>query len=122
VWGSVAVGVCSIWGSMGGDFIGSGGRGQGRPEGGQCGGPGGVQRPRQARRPRGRAGGVLSRLRRAVGWLWRGHGGRELAERKKEKRGGPGRVHPFLPCRTAWVGAEGAGVDRGEAQQHGDRV
>jgi hypothetical protein len=81
-----------------------------------------VQRPRRARRSRGRAGGVLSRLRSAMGQCWRGHGGRQLAEREKEKRGGPGGVLRFLPCRTAWVGAEGARVDRGDVLEHGYRL
>jgi hypothetical protein len=59
-----------LLGVDGGGFIGAGGRGQGQPEGGQCGGPGRVQRPRRARRSRGRAGGFRSRLRRAVGRYW----------------------------------------------------
>jgi hypothetical protein len=48
------------------------------------------------RRPCSRAGGVLSRPRSAVGRCWRGHGGRELAEREKEKRGGSGCCLPLL--------------------------
>jgi hypothetical protein len=115
--------VCaSSGGRWGGGFIGSGGRGQGRPKGGQWWGPDGVQRPHRARRPRGHAGGVLSRLRSAVGRCWRGHGGRELAERKKERRGGPGDVLYFFPCRTAWVGAKGAGLDCGGLHEHGYMV
>jgi hypothetical protein len=57
-----------------------------------------------------------------VGRLWRGHVGRELAERKKEKRGGvrvlSSSSPPFLMAR---VGAEGAGLDRGVVQEHGYR-
>jgi hypothetical protein len=76
----------------------------------------------RARRPCSRAGGVLSRRRSAVGRLWRGHGGRQLAERKRDREGGPGGVFPLLPCRSAWVGAEGAGLDRGDVHECGYRV
>jgi hypothetical protein len=40
-----------------------------------------------------------------VGRLWRGHGGRQLTERKKERRGGPG-----------------GGLDRGDVLKHGYRL
>jgi hypothetical protein len=49
----------------------------------------------------------------AVGSLQRG---------RRRREGGPGAVLCFLPCRTAWVGAEGAGVDRGGVQEHGYRL
>jgi hypothetical protein len=67
----------------------------------------------QARRPCSRAGGVLSWRRGSVGRRWRSHDGRQLAERKKERRGGPGGALLFLPYLTAWVGAGEAGFDRG---------
>jgi hypothetical protein len=34
--------------------------------------------------------------------------------------GGPGHNLAFPPLLLAWVGAGGAGVDRGEAKEHGD--
>jgi hypothetical protein len=43
-------------------------------------------------------------------------------EGEGEERGGPGGVLHFLPCRTAWVGAEGARLDRGGLHEHGYRV
>jgi hypothetical protein len=49
----------------------------------------------------------------AVGNVQRGRG---------TERGGPGSVFPLLPCRTAWVGAEGAGLDRGGLHEHGYRL
>jgi hypothetical protein len=60
------------------------------------------------------------------GVLWVGAGeGRvvgNLQRAGKKRGGGPGAVLHFLPCRTAWVGAEGAGVDRGGVQEHGYRL
>jgi hypothetical protein len=69
----------------------------------------------RARRPCARAGGVLSWRRGTVGRRWRDYAGRQLAERKRERRGGPGGVLLFLPCLTARVGAGEAGLDRGSA-------
>jgi hypothetical protein len=76
----------------------------------------------RAQRPCARAGGVLSWRRGTVGRHWRDHAGRPLAERKRERRGGPGGVLLFLPCLTAWVGAEGAGLDSGGLHEHGYRA
>jgi hypothetical protein len=40
-----------------------------------------------------------------------------------KKRGGSrGAVYSSPPFSMAWVGAEGAGIDRGTIQEHGDRV
>jgi hypothetical protein len=75
----------------------------------------------RARRPRGRAGRVLARPRRAVGRCWRGHGGRERAEKKNDWEGALGAFLFFPPLLTARVGAEGAGLDRGVSQEHGYR-
>jgi hypothetical protein len=44
-----------------------------------------------------------------------------LQRGRRRREGGPGGVLHFLPCRTAWVGAEGAGLDRGVAHEHGYR-
>jgi hypothetical protein len=49
---------------------------------------GDVQGRHRPRWPCLRAGGLLSRPWSAMGRCWRGHGGRKLAEREKEKRGG----------------------------------
>jgi hypothetical protein len=75
----------------------------------------------RARRPRGCAGRVLTRPRRAVGRCWRGHGGRERAEKKKDWEGALGAVLFFPPLLMARVGAGGAGFDRGVSQEHGYR-
>jgi hypothetical protein len=48
-----------------------------------------------------------------VGNLQRGRG---------TERGGPGGVFPLLPCRTARVGTEGAGLDHGDVHEHGYRI
>jgi hypothetical protein len=98
---------------LGEDFYRPGGRGRWRPGGGRRGGPGDEHGQHRARRPCSRAGGVLSWRRGSVGRRWRGHYGRQVAERKKERRGGPGGVLLVLPYLTAWVGAGEAGLDRG---------
>jgi hypothetical protein len=60
------------------------------------------------------------------GVLWVGAGEvtvvGSLQRGRRRREGGPGGVHHFLPCRTAWVGAEGAGVDRGGVHERGYRV
>jgi hypothetical protein len=61
---------------IGGAFYRPERRGQGCPEARRLGGPGSVRRSLRARRPWGRAGRVLARLREAVGRLWRLQGGR----------------------------------------------
>jgi hypothetical protein len=38
---------------------------------------------------------------------------------KRDREGGPSGVFLLLPCRTAWVGAEGAGLDSGGLLEHG---
>jgi hypothetical protein len=76
----------------------------------------------RALRPCSRAGGVWSRLRCAVGRLWRGHSGRRRAGREETARGVLGAFLFFPPFLTARVGAEGAGVDRGIVHEHGYRV
>jgi hypothetical protein len=75
-----------------GGFIGSGGRGQGRPEARRCGGPGDVHGRHRPRRPCSRAGGVWSQPRSAVGRCWRGLAGRRRAGSRGRRDGGPGRV------------------------------
>jgi hypothetical protein len=81
-----------------------------------------VHRLCRARRPWGRAGGAWSQRRGTVGRRWRGHHGRHCAERRGIERGGPGGVFLLLPCRTAWVRAEGAGLDSGGLHEHGYRI
>jgi hypothetical protein len=75
----------------------------------------------RARRPRSRAGGLWSRLRRAVGRCWRGQGGRRRAGRKETEKGVLGAFLLFPPLPTARVGAGGAGLDHGVSQEHGYR-
>jgi hypothetical protein len=69
---------------------------------------------------------VLAGLGRGGGVLWVGAGVATLVgslqRGRGTERGGPGGVFPLLPCRTAWVGAEGAGLDRGGLHEHGYRV
>jgi hypothetical protein len=108
-------------GVIDGVFYSRGRPGARRPVRGQCGGPGGVRRSHRARRPRGCAGGLSPWLRRAMGRCWRGHGGRERAEKKKDWEGALGALHFFPPLLMARVGAEGAGLDRGASQEHGYR-
>jgi hypothetical protein len=72
-----------------------------------------------ARRPRLRAGRVLARPREAVGRLWRGQGGRHRAGKKITGRGPWVQNLVLPPLLLAWVGAGGAGVDRGDAKEHG---
>jgi hypothetical protein len=74
-------------GVIDGGFYSRGRPGARRPVRGQCGGPGGVRRSHRAWRPRGRAGRLSPRLRRAVGRCWREQGGRERAEKKNTGRG-----------------------------------
>jgi hypothetical protein len=105
-----------------GAFIGQGVRGKGGQWVACAWGPGDVHDQHRARRPCSRAGGVWSQRRSSVGRCWRGHAGRQLAERKRDREGGPGGVFPLLPCRTVWVGAEGAGLDRGDVHEHGYRI
>jgi hypothetical protein len=58
--------------------------------------------------------------------LWVGAGeGRVVGDVQaagEEERGVLGAFFSFPPLFTAWVGAEGFGVDRGTVQEHGDRV
>jgi hypothetical protein len=59
------------------------------------------------------------------GGLWVGSGEvtvvGSLQRGRRRREGGPGGVLHFLPCRTAWVGVEGAGLDRGGLHKHGYR-
>jgi hypothetical protein len=59
------------------------------------------------------------------GGLWVGSGAvtvvGSLQRGRRRREGGPGGVLHFLPCRMAWVGAEGAGLDRGGLHKHGYR-
>jgi hypothetical protein len=57
-----------------------------------------------------------------VGRLWRSHSGRRHAGRGETERGVLGAFLFFLPLLTAWVGAEGAGFNRGVVHDHGYRV
>jgi hypothetical protein len=57
-----------------------------------------------------------------VGRLWRSHGGRRRAGRGETERGILGAFLFFPPLLTAWVGAEGAGLDRGVIHEYGYRV
>jgi hypothetical protein len=57
-----------------------------------------------------------------VGRCWRGHDGQRRADRREAEKGGPGGFFLLLPCPTAWVGAEGAGLDRGVLLEHGYRI
>jgi hypothetical protein len=109
--------VCSA-----GLFIGqeAGGEGVQWVVGARCAGD--VHGRSRARRPWGRAGGAWSRRRGTVGRRWRGHDGRRRAERRGTEKGGPGGSCLLLPCRTAWVGAEGAGLDSGGLLEHGYRI
>jgi hypothetical protein len=71
--------------------------------------------------------GVLGGFGLGCGMLWVGAGeGRVVGVVQEEvrQRGGGvlGAFFSFPPLLTAWVGAEGAGVDSGGVQQHGDRV
>jgi hypothetical protein len=78
-------------------------RGCGRPEARRLGGPGNARRSYRARRPRGRAGRVLARLREAVGRLWRIQGGRHRAGRRGSGRGPWAQFSPSL--RFSWLGS-----------------
>jgi hypothetical protein len=107
-------GWCGFKGVLGGGFYRPGGRGQGWPEGGRCGGSGDVHGQSRARRPWGRAGGVRSWRRGTVGTRWRAHAGRHRAERQRGRRGGPGGFPPFLSMshgpgrgRGGWGSTEG---------------
>jgi hypothetical protein len=73
-------------------------------------------------RPCSRAGGVLSWWRGSVGWHWRSHDGRRRADRRAAEKGGLGGFFLLLPCPTAWVRVEGAGLDRGGLLEHGYRI
>jgi hypothetical protein len=59
------------------------------------------------------------------GVLWVGAGEvtvvGSLQRGRRRREGGLGGVLHFLPCRTARVGAEGAGLDRGVVHEHGYR-
>jgi hypothetical protein len=57
-----------------------------------------------------------------VGRCWRGHGGRRRAESWGRRKGVLGAVSSSPPFLTAWVGAEGAGLDRGIISEHGYRL
>jgi hypothetical protein len=98
-------------------------RGRGRPVACRSGGPGHVRRVTLGAAAllacwRGSVlaaeccGSVMARAR------WSG----ACREEEGEERGGPGAVLRFLPCCSAWVRAEGAGVDRGGVQEHGYRL
>jgi hypothetical protein len=69
---------------------------------------------------------VLEGFGLGCGVLWVGSGEvtavSSLQRGRRRREGGPGGVLRFLPCRTAWIGAEGAGLDRGDVQEHGYRL
>jgi hypothetical protein len=78
-------------------------RGRGCPEARRLGGPGNVRRSYWARRPRGRAGRVLARLRETVGRLWRIQGGRHRAGRRRSGMGPWAQFSSSL--RFSWLGS-----------------
>jgi hypothetical protein len=69
---------------------------------------------------------VLARSCLGDGGLWVGSGEvtavGNVQRGRGTERGGPCGVFPLLPSRMTWVGAEGAGIDRGGLHQHGYRV
>jgi hypothetical protein len=69
---------------------------------------------------------VLKGFGLGCGMLWVGAGeGRVVGDVQvagKKKGGSRGAVSSSPPFSMAWVGAEGAGIDRGIVQEHGDRV
>jgi hypothetical protein len=95
------------WGAsprlIGGAFYRPERRGQGCPEARRLGGPGSVLRSLRARRPQGRAGRVLARLREAVGRLWCLQDGRHRAGRRRSGRGPWAHISSSL--RFSWLGS-----------------
>jgi hypothetical protein len=71
-------------------------------------------------------GRVLEGFGRGDGVLWVGAGEATtvgvVQGEEGQRGGGPGGVFLLLPCRTAWVGVEGAGLDRGGLHEHGYRI
>jgi hypothetical protein len=71
-------------------------------------------------------GSVLAGLGRGDGVLWVGGGETMtvgIVQREEgHSEGGPGGFFLLLPCRTAWVGAEGAGARPRRLPRHGYRV
>jgi hypothetical protein len=69
---------------------------------------------------------VLGGFGLGCGMLWVGAGeGRVVGDVQvagKKRGGSRGAVSSSPPFSMAWVGAEGAGIDRGIVQEHGDRV
>jgi hypothetical protein len=69
---------------------------------------------------------MLAGLGRGDGELWVGAGEATtvgvVQGEAGQRRGGPGGSCLLLPCRTAWVGAEGAGLDSGGLLEHGYRI
>jgi hypothetical protein len=81
---------------LAGVFIGQKAEGEGGQEVASAGALAMCDEQHQVRRPCSRAGGDLSWLRGSVGRRWRGHGGRQHAESRGRREGGPGRVLPLL--------------------------
>jgi hypothetical protein len=92
-----------------GVFIGQEAEGKGGQWVACAGGPGDVRWRCRARRPCSRAGRAWSRRRGAVGRCWRGQAGRQLAERKRDREGGPGGRLPLLHFSRLGSGQRGLG-------------
>jgi hypothetical protein len=116
-------GWCASIRVLGGGFYRPEGRGQGRPVGGR--------RRVFWRRAQARPGtaallacwrGSISATECCGSALARSRRSATCREEEGQRGGGPGGVFPLLPCRTAWVGAEGAGLDRGGLHEHGYRL